>query len=236
VDFADRVQAGNLGLLRAADKFDGSKGYKFSTYASWWIRQSIDRNLADTGRTIRIPVHMQERLNKVGKITRSMSVRLGREPTVHELAEATELDVGAIQAALELMRPIRSLDELLGEDADLRLSDILAVDDECDGRTDPAHIVAQTTFKTDVTRVLWAVLPVRSACVIERRYGLYTGESETLDSIGADLGVTRERVRQIEGKSLAKLSESKEVEGLRSYIIEDAAISVPRQRVERKAS
>jgi RNA polymerase primary sigma factor len=227
---ADRIQDGNLGLMRAADKFDGSKGYKFSTYATWWIRQSIERAIADTGRTIRIPVHVVEKMNSVVKQARLLENRLGRRPTIEEIADTTMMEQASVAALLDLSRPIVSIDMLLGEDGDLRLSDVLMTDDERDGRTDPANIVAEADHRRAIQQVLRSVLSPRAVDVVERRYGFHTAETETLESIGADLGVTRERIRQIVVKSLKQLNERPEVWAL--ALSGDGTPRVPRQRAE----
>jgi RNA polymerase sigma factor (sigma-70 family) len=226
VEFGDRIQDGNLGLMRAADKFDGSKGYKFSTYATWWIRQSIERAMADRGRTIRIPVHVVEKMNKVQNLSRRLESRFGRMPTVAEIADNAGMESASVAALLDLARPLVSIDMLLGEDTDLRLSDILTAD-ERDGRTDPVNIVVEAAHRTEIERVLRTVLPARAVEVVERRYGFHTAETETLESISDDFGVSRERIRQIEAKSLKQLRERPEVWALGSS--DDGRPIVPRQ-------
>lgn len=222
VEFTDRIQDGNLGLLRAADKFDGAKGFKFSTYATWWIRQAIERSIAHRGRPIRIPVHVHERMLKVRKAVSRLASRLDREPTLAEISKATDMETGQVQALLDLMQPVRSLDELLGEGGDLRLSDLLSHEDDRDGRADPAEIVIHAMLRRDVTRTLRTVLPNRAANIVERRFGIGTGDVETLEDIAADLGVTRERIRQIQGTSLETLQTSPRAAALRSYLIDDS--------------
>ncbi|MFY1654003.1 sigma-70 family RNA polymerase sigma factor [Solwaraspora sp. WMMB762] len=222
VEFADRIQDGNTGLMRAADKFDGSKGFKFSTYASWWIRQAIDRGIGDRGRTIRIPVHMYEKLRRVRAIKLKLADRFGREPTLSEMCERTGLEPGQAQAALDLLQPVRSIDQLIGEDGDFRLSDVLAVDGERDGRADPAEIVMYSVFQAEIARAVKIVLRPREVEIIRRRFGIGNGEEETLDRIGVHFNITRERIRQLLGKSLAKLRESPDVQSLRSYLIDDS--------------
>jgi RNA polymerase primary sigma factor len=229
VEFADRIQDGNLGLMRAADKFDGSKGYKFSTYATWWIRQSIERAIADTGRTVRIPVHAVEKMNKIRNLARRLESRLGREPTVEEIADKAIMEPASVASLLDLARPMVSLDMMLGDEGDLRLSDVLAADSERDGRADPANIVMEAGHRAEVERVLRLVLPPRAVDVVKRRYGFHTAETETLDSIGLDYGLTRERIRQIVVKSLKQLRERPEVWALAS---DDGNAFVPRQRIE----
>jgi RNA polymerase primary sigma factor len=236
VDFLDRIQDGNLGLMHAANKFDGSKGFKFSTYATWWIRQAIERGIADRGRTIRLPVHMHEILQKVRKTRSALAHELDREPTLSEIADDTGYAPGQVQAALDLMQPMRSLDQLLGEDGDLRLSDILVADEERDGRTDPASIVLHSSFREELTITLSYLLPPRAVAILERRFGIRTDEQETLDQIGADFGVTRERIRQIQQKSLVALRESADILDLRSYLIDESPSVVGAARVGRWAS
>ncbi|MBQ1050807.1 sigma-70 family RNA polymerase sigma factor [Micromonospora sp. C51] len=221
VAFADRIQDGNMGLMHAAHRFDGSMGYKFSTYATWWIKQSIERGIANHGRTIRIPVHVHEQVRKVRKAARKLADRLDGEPTLDELVDATGMAPAKVQALLDLDQPVRSIDHLLGEDDDLRLSDVLVHDEERDGRTDPASIVEHATLRGEIDRILRRVLPERAANVIRRRFGLGTGEEETLDEIGADYGITRERIRQIQGNAMKKLKMSTEIAGLRSYLVDE---------------
>jgi RNA polymerase sigma factor (sigma-70 family) len=225
VEFADRIQDGNRGLLRAADKFDGSKGHKFSTYATWWIRQAIERGIGDRGRAIRIPAHMHEKVQRVRKAVGRLTRRLDRQPTLTEISDATEIDPGTVQAILDLMQPIRSLDALLGDSGDLHLSDVLVVTGERDGRADPAEIVSHAMLYHDLTRMLKALLPPRAASIVARRFGLGTGEEETLEVIAADFGITRERVRQIQGKSLETLRTDDQIACLRAYLGDDSKAS-----------
>lgn len=234
VEFADRIQDGNLGLMHAADLFDGSKGFKFSTYATWWIRQSIERGIANHGRTIRLPVHVREQMQKVNKAARRLTDRLDREPTLAELAEETCLEPGRVQAVLDHLRPLLSLDQLFGDEGDLRLSDVLADEQERDGRTDPAEIVGHMMFQADLDRTLRKVLPERTVNVLRRRFGLDTGIQETLDDIGADYGVTRERTRQIQGKAMKTLREDEGALALREYLT-DAPVVESDEAAEGKA-
>jgi RNA polymerase primary sigma factor len=227
VEFADRIQDGNLGLMRAADKFDGSKGFKFSTYATWWIKQSIERGIGDRGRTIRVPVHVHEQLQKVRRTVSKLAARFDREPTLAEISDVTGMEPGKLQAAMDLMRPLRSLDALLGDEGDLHLSDVLVREEERDGRTDPAEIIIHAMFLRDLTKILTMVLPERALRVVERRFGLATGDEETFEDIGADYGVTRERIRQIQVKSLKTLRESGQAAELRSYLVDDSKAGSP---------
>ncbi|QSB16877.1 sigma-70 family RNA polymerase sigma factor [Natronosporangium hydrolyticum] len=222
VEFADRIQDGNLGLMRAADKFDGSKGFKFSTYATWWIRQSIERGIGDRGRTIRIPIHFHEKVQQVKRTISRLTVRLDRDPTLTEIADKTGLSPGTVQFVLDLIRPVVSIDALLGDDGDLHLSDVIGNPAERDGRADPAEIVSHAMLASDVCRAVWTLLPGRAVDVIARRFGLGTDHEETLEAIAADYGVTRERIRQIEGKSLTTLRVSEEAAMLRAYLIDDS--------------
>jgi RNA polymerase sigma factor (sigma-70 family) len=236
VAFADRIQEGNLGLMHAASKFDGSKGFKFSTYATWWVKQAIDRGIGNQGRLIRIPVHVHEQVQKVRRAVSKLTARLDREPTLTEISQMADMDPGKVQSMLDLMQPIRSLDALLGHEGDLHLSDVLVSEEERDGRTDPAEIVIHATFRSDVARALRAHLPERAARVVERRFGLGTGDEETLDDIGADYGVSRERIRQIQGSSMKKLQMSPQVAALRSYLLDDSKAGWSGDSIERKAS
>ncbi|MDQ2587306.1 RNA polymerase subunit sigma [Saccharothrix yanglingensis] len=221
VEFADRIQDGNVGLMRAADKFDGSKGFKFSTYATWWIRQAIERGIGDRGSTIRVPVYIHEQAHKIRKAISGLTARLDRSPVLSEIADATGIAPGQVQAVLDFTRPVISLDRLLGEEGDLRLSDVLMSEDERDGRADPAEIVTHAVMREDLTHTLAAILPARSVRVLERRFGIGTGDEETLDEIGAIFGVTRERIRQIQNQSLATLRQNRCVAALRSYVVND---------------
>jgi len=226
LDPLDRIQNGNLGLMRAADKFDGSKGFKFSTYASWWIRQSIERGIADQGRTIRVPVHAHEELQRVRRATRMLTGKLDREPTLSEIGEAVDMDTAKVQWALDLLAPFRSLDDFLGDEGDLRLADVVPLD-EGDGRADPASIVIQSILHADVLRALQAVLTPRDADILKRRFGLNTGIDETLADVGAVYGLTRERIRQIQVKAIDKLRASEQVARLRTYLVDEPAGGPP---------
>ncbi len=223
VEFADRIQDGNLGLMRAADKFDGSKGFKFSTYATWWIKQSIERGIGDRGRTIRLPVHVHEKVAKVRKARSRLFARLDREPTLAELSDLTGLEPGQVQFVLDTMRPLRSLDELLGDEGDLHPSDVLAHGEDRDGRTDPMQIVIHEQLHHDLIRTLATLLPERAVGILTRRFGIGTDEQATLESIAAVYGLTRERIRQIQDKALSKLRESSAAEAvLRPYLIDNS--------------
>jgi RNA polymerase primary sigma factor len=213
LQFLDLIQEGNIGLMKAVDKFEYRRGYKFGTYATWWIRQAVSRSLADQSRTIRVPVHMIETINKIVRTSRQMLSEIGREPTPEELAKKLHMPLEKVSKTLKIAKEPLSLETPIGEEGDSRLGDLI----EDKNAILPIDAAIQTNLRETTTRMLASLTP-REERIVRMRFGLGMNSDHTLEEVGRQFSVTRERIRQIEAKALRKLKHPSRSSELRSFL------------------